>query len=148
MRRSATARAGGGSAAGSTPSSSSDPEAADETEPVKRPGESESAWMASSSPGRTPLKTVLQNFLNHVDSLEARKCEGEDTYDREFQQLKAFSDSLRNNPEFTSSEGELEVNRKKNRYKDILPFDESRVTLSEYPGKNYYEINVLLLSDT
>jgi hypothetical protein len=34
---------------------------------------------------RVPLKTVLQNFLNHVESLEARRAEGEDTYDKEFQ---------------------------------------------------------------
>ncbi len=34
---------------------------------------------------RTPLKTVLQNFLNHVETLEAAKSEGEDTYEKEFQ---------------------------------------------------------------
>ena len=90
---------------------------------------------ASASPGRTPLKTVLQNFLNHVDSLEARKSEGEDTYEREFQQLKALGDSLRLRPEYSCGQGEKEVNRKKNRYKDILPYDASRVTLSEYPGE-------------
>ena len=34
---------------------------------------------------RVPLKTILQNFLNHVESLEARKQEGEDAYEKEFQ---------------------------------------------------------------
>jgi hypothetical protein len=36
---------------------------------------------------RVPLKTILQNFLNHVETLEARRAEGEDTYDKEFQVL-------------------------------------------------------------
>ncbi len=39
----------------------------------------------------------------------------------DFQSLKSFSDSLKTQAEFSSSEGEKEVNRKKNRYKDILP---------------------------
>ena len=38
-----------------------------------------------------------------------------------FQALKAFSDGLKGQADFSSSEGEKEVNRKKNRYKDILP---------------------------
>ena len=37
---------------------------------------------------RVPLKTILQNFLNHVESLEARKQEGEDAYEKEFQVSK------------------------------------------------------------
>ena len=87
---------------------------------------------------RVPLKTILQNFLNHVESLESEEPTGDPmgqtTYELEFQRLKAFSDSLKQQAEFSCSEGEMEVNRKKNRYKDILPFDESRVLLSEYPG--------------
>lgn len=34
---------------------------------------------------RRPLKTLLQNFLNHVSNLEAQKNEGENTYEKEFQ---------------------------------------------------------------
>ena len=34
---------------------------------------------------KVPLKTILQNFLNHVESLETRKKEGEDAYEKEFQ---------------------------------------------------------------
>ena len=101
-----------------------------------------------------PLKTILQNFLNHVEGLEVAredslKGEGLDQYEKEFQvvfcffrnclilhiclqELKAFSDELKT--KFSCSEGDRESNRKKNRYKDILPFDYSRVTLSEYPG--------------
>ena len=93
---------------------------------------------AESSPPsrRAPLKTILANFLNHVATLEAqqRDEEGENTYEKEFQELKSFSDHLRTQQDFGCGQGELEVNRKKNRYKDILPFDASRVVLSEYPG--------------
>jgi len=81
-----------------------------------------------------PLKTILQNFLNHVETLEAARDEGEDQYEKEFQALKAFSDELKTQEEYSCSEGDKEVNRKKNRYKDILPFNYSRVLLSEYPG--------------
>ena len=34
---------------------------------------------------RIPLKTVLQNFLNHVETLESRKGEEDCTYEKEFQ---------------------------------------------------------------
>ena len=34
---------------------------------------------------RVPLKTVLQNFLNHVEDLETRRREGDDAYEKEFQ---------------------------------------------------------------
>ena len=42
----------------------------------------------SSNDRRVPLKTILQNFLNHVESLEIRKKEGEDAYEKEFQVSK------------------------------------------------------------
>jgi len=83
---------------------------------------------------RTPLKTILQNFLNHVATLEAKKGERDDQYEKEFQSLKAFSDELKSQSDFSSSEGDRDVNRKKNRYKDILPFNYTRVLLSDYPG--------------
>ena len=38
---------------------------------------------------RVPLKTILQNFLNHVENLEARAREGDDAYEKEFQ-VKLF----------------------------------------------------------
>ena len=38
---------------------------------------------------RVPLKTILQNFLNHVENLEARAREGDDAYEKEFQ-VKPF----------------------------------------------------------
>ena len=35
--------------------------------------------------GKLPLRTVLENFINHVDTLEAKRSEGSDQYEVEFQ---------------------------------------------------------------
>ena len=68
---------------------------------------------------KIPLKVILKNFLNHVETIEKQRSEGEeDTYEREFNMLKAFSDELKLNELFTCSEGDRDVNKKKNRYKD------------------------------
>ncbi|XP_034239838.1 formin-like protein 20 isoform X2 [Thrips palmi] len=83
--------------------------------------------------GRTPLRIILHNFLNHIEKLESQRSP-EDSYEKEFQELKLFSENLKGHKLYASGEGEKEVNRKKNRYKDILPFDFSRVILSEYAG--------------
>ena len=78
--------------------------------------------MKSSGNGeRVPLRTVLQNFLNHVETLEKRRNGGDDQYDKEFQELKLLGESLKGMPMYSCSQGEKEVNRRKNRYKDILP---------------------------
>ncbi|GLH15910.1 Tyrosine-protein phosphatase Lar, partial [Gryllus bimaculatus] len=93
---------------------------------------------------RTPLRTILQNFLNHIEKLDREKLEG--SYDKEFQELKLFSEFLKTSKQYTCSQGEKEVNRKKNRYKDILPFDCSRVILEDYagiPGSDYINANYI-----
>ena len=71
---------------------------------------------------RAPLRTVLQNFLNHVETSEKLKDGADDRYEKEFQDLKLLSESLRGSQSARScAQGEKEVNRRKNRYKDILP---------------------------
>lgn len=128
--------------------------------------------------GKSSLRNVLKNFLEHYEKLEAslgqsRKAikeyaeSGRSTppplslYAQEFLKLKELTESLKNDVNCPMIEGHSEVNRKKNRYKDILPCkyisqhtcctlfishcltiytfinyldDNSRVILSEYPG--------------
>lgn len=93
-----------------------------------------------------PLKVVLKNFLNHFETLEARKKLGDDLFEAEFQSLKELTERLKLDPEYACAEGQKEVNRKKNRYKDILPYDLTRVILSEYPGvpgSDYINANLI-----
>nr|XP_024219457.1 tyrosine-protein phosphatase non-receptor type 12 [Halyomorpha halys] len=94
---------------------------------------------------RVPLRVVLRNFLNHIENLESQSCP-EKSYEAEFQDLKIFSENVKCLKEYSCLEGEKEVNRKKNRYKDILPFDLSRVVLNEYagiPGSDYINANFI-----
>ena len=49
---------------------------------------------AASSDQRVPLKTILQNFLNHVESLESRKRGGDDAYEKEFQVSRDYMFAL------------------------------------------------------
>ena len=39
---------------------------------------------------KIPLKTILTNFLNHVETLEVKREEGEDLYEKEFQVRVTF----------------------------------------------------------
>lgn len=85
------------------------------------------------------LKSVLKQFLDHYHELEnsqnlttiARKESAENgyatppplsMYDKEFLKLKELTESLKNDPICCPVvEGQSDVNKKKNRYKDILP---------------------------
>ena len=74
------------------------------------------------------LKSVLRNFLNHFETLESRhklsiesNDDSIDLYRQEFHTLKDLTEQLKSDPNCASDEGENDVNRRKNRYKDILP---------------------------
>lgn len=88
--------------------------------------------------GKVPLKVVLKKFLNHYLNLETSLQEttaavkevaesGRSTppplslYAQEFLKLKELTESLKCDSSCPMKEGHSDVNRKKNRYKDILP---------------------------
>ncbi|XP_070549724.1 tyrosine-protein phosphatase non-receptor type 12-like [Ptychodera flava] len=90
------------------------------------------------------VKENMQAFVDHVCGMKERFHNGEDVYQAEFQSLKYRSVKYRR--EKPSKHGELEINMKKNRYKDILPFDETRVALPEIadvPGSDYINANFI-----
>lgn len=88
--------------------------------------------------GKVNLKSVLKMFLDHYESLEESvrettklRKEAMEThratppplslYDHEFIKLKELTEALKSDTNCPMIEGHLDVNRKKNRYKDILP---------------------------
>lgn len=52
------------------------------------------------------------------------------TLDQEYSVVRSQTSALKKDPSFSTESGALKENIKKNRYKDILPYDQSRVVLS------------------
>jgi protein tyrosine phosphatase len=84
--------------------------------------------------GKVALRHVLKNFLNHFETLESRRRfnQDDDLYQQEFQSLKELTETLKRDEDFLCGQGLEDVNRKKNRYKDILPC-KSRLTKPPNP---------------
>ncbi|XP_019746959.1 tyrosine-protein phosphatase non-receptor type 22-like isoform X4 [Hippocampus comes] len=71
---------------------------------------------------------IVRNLLN--------KLERQDNEDKEFVRLRNQSIKYRDDKTYTSNSAETQENIKKNRYKDILPFDHSRVKLTLTTSKD------------
>lgn len=86
------------------------------------------------------LGANLQTFVAHVESLK----NAEDGFSEEYQELKNKSVGYKANIPRTS--GQIPGNSKKNRYKDIIPYDETRVELpllDGVDGTDYINANYL-----
>ena len=92
---------------------------------------------------------LLFGFLHHVSSLSAVDAStNEDGFANEFYELKSMSTQLKTNDKYNTAIGSLPINKKKNRYKDILPFESRRVELYPVEGEEGSEyINASYVAD-
>lgn len=91
------------------------------------------------------FKTVLTDFLERFEQHESEIGREGCSYANEFELLKEFSKSLKKD-KTNLIEGEQEYNSRKNRYKDILPFNHTRVILNKHPhvsGSDYINANYI-----
>ncbi|XP_072026197.1 tyrosine-protein phosphatase non-receptor type 12-like isoform X3 [Amphiura filiformis] len=80
------------------------------------------------------LRENLEGFLAHTEHVRNLLARGEDGYQQEFTALKTQSQRYKTEKAYATKAGENENNIRKNRYKDILPFDYTRIKLPEIEG--------------
>ncbi|KAI1888502.1 hypothetical protein AGOR_G00185820 [Albula goreensis] len=73
---------------------------------------------------------ILRKFIQGVQAMRTGDQRGEDNFGSDFMRLRRLSTKYRTEKIYPTNVGEKEENVKKNRYKDILPFDHSRVKVS------------------
>ncbi|CAB4018068.1 tyrosine- phosphatase non-receptor type 12 isoform X2, partial [Paramuricea clavata] len=89
------------------------------------------------------METAFKQFEKRINALQELDQNGESGFAREFQALRqtSFKYKAKGNTAYATKAGECPVNRAKNRFKDILPFDYSRVTLPSTDDDNSDYIN-------
>ncbi|KAJ8382046.1 hypothetical protein SKAU_G00028240 [Synaphobranchus kaupii] len=73
---------------------------------------------------------ILRKFIQGVHAMRTGDQRGEDNFGSDFMRLRRLSTKYKTEKIYPTNVGEKEENVKKNRYKDILPFDHSRVKVS------------------
>ncbi|XP_056444703.1 tyrosine-protein phosphatase non-receptor type 12-like isoform X1 [Gadus chalcogrammus] len=73
---------------------------------------------------------ILRKFIEGVTAMREGDERGEDNFGSDFMRLRRLSTKYRTEKIYPTNVGEKEENVKKNRYKDILPFDHTRVKVT------------------
>ncbi|KAM7405186.1 hypothetical protein PAMP_012467 [Pampus punctatissimus] len=79
---------------------------------------------------------ILRNLLAQLERQEAVDHEAVNSFAGEFARLKSQSTKYRTDKTYPTKTAEKQDNIKRNRYKDIVPFDHSRVKLTLTTSKN------------
>ncbi|XP_016394846.1 tyrosine-protein phosphatase non-receptor type 12-like [Sinocyclocheilus rhinocerous] len=80
---------------------------------------------------KRPVRMEQVNILKRfIEALRSGEQKGEDNFSSDFMRLRRLSTKYRTEKIYPTNVGEQEENVKKNRYKDILPFDHSRVKVT------------------
>ena len=92
------------------------------------------------------VKVGLQKFLKLKSEYDSKAEKGPYGYVEDFAILRRKTLQYRDERTYDYSEGEKPYNYRKNRYKDILPYDYTRVKLTklnEMPGTDYINANYI-----
>nr|XP_022297976.1 uncharacterized protein LOC111107204 isoform X9 [Crassostrea virginica] len=81
------------------------------------------------------LREALEKFIKHVDDLIEKDDPGGNGFHGEYRELREIATHHKENDSFPADWGKQPYNVKKNRYRDIVPFDDSRVVLNEIEGE-------------
>ncbi|XP_062617665.1 tyrosine-protein phosphatase non-receptor type 12-like isoform X4 [Saccostrea cucullata] len=81
------------------------------------------------------LRQALEKFITHVDDLIEEEDPAGNGFNREYRELRELAALHKEQDTFPANWGKQPYNTKKNRYRDIVPFDDSRVTLEEIEGE-------------
>ncbi|XP_059161432.1 tyrosine-protein phosphatase non-receptor type 12-like [Physella acuta] len=81
------------------------------------------------------IKKYIKEFIRNVETLENEEDTEGNGFNREYRMIHEIQLKNRKENAFTMDAGKNENNVKKNRYKDILPYDEHRVVLSTLEGE-------------
>ncbi|XP_039630517.1 tyrosine-protein phosphatase non-receptor type 18 [Polypterus senegalus] len=76
------------------------------------------------------MKRILEDFVQLTRTVGQAERDLEGRIDSEFSTIRSQTLALKNNKDLTAEIGGIKGNVKKNRYKDILPYDQTRVSLS------------------
>ncbi|KAK9975472.1 hypothetical protein ABG768_020728 [Culter alburnus] len=80
---------------------------------------------------KRPVRMEQVNILKRfIEAMRSGEQKGEDNFSSDFMRLRRLSTKYRTEKIYPTNVGEQEDNVKKNRYKDILPFDHSRVKVT------------------